>query len=151
VKNIISEKYEDVVYSDNGYLYAYSKDKYTVFDYNGNKLYSFKDLKSNLISAYKKYYITYGNGYHLYNSDSEELLSGNNIYGIATAPDQYVVYQNGNYASASLSPESRAAVEQLFASCSQGGPTPHNYTNFRSNGSEKYGGTILEPGGNRYK
>jgi hypothetical protein len=76
---------------------------------------------------------------------------GNNIYGIATAPDQYVVYQNGNYASASLSPESRAAVEQLFASCAQGGPTPHNYTNFRSNGSEKYGGTILEPGGNRYK
>ena len=42
VKKIISEKYEDVVYSDNGYLYAYSKDKYTVFDYNGNKLYRFK-------------------------------------------------------------------------------------------------------------
>ncbi|MCR5483934.1 MAG: hypothetical protein K6E99_05975 [Bacilli bacterium] len=76
---------------------------------------------------------------------------GNNIYGIATAEDQYVVYQNGDYASASLSPESRVAVEQLFASCSQGGPTPHDYTSFRSNGSEKYGGTILEPGGNRYK
>ena len=76
---------------------------------------------------------------------------GKNIYGIATAPNQYVVYQNGNYASASLSPESRAAVEALFASCGQGGATPHGFTSFRSNGSTGYGGTILEEGGNRYK
>ena len=50
------------------------------------------DLKSNLISVYKKYYITYGNGYHLYNSDSEELLSGNNIYGIS----DYMIFVDNN-------------------------------------------------------
>lgn len=75
---------------------------------------------------------------------------GNDIYKIATAKNQYVVYQNGNYASASLSPASRAAVDQLFASAAAGGGTVHPYSSFRSNGSTSYGGTILEPGGNRY-
>ena len=75
---------------------------------------------------------------------------GNDIYKIATAKNQYVVYQNGNYASASLSPESRAAVDTLFATAAAGGGTVHPYSSFRSNGSTSYGGTILEPGGNRY-
>jgi len=76
---------------------------------------------------------------------------GNNIYSLATAPNQYVVYQNGNYKGATLSAESRAAVEALFAQCAAGGNPPHGYQSFRSNGSTGYGGTILEPGGNRYK
>lgn len=76
---------------------------------------------------------------------------GNDIYRLATAPNQYVVYQNGNYKSAALSPESRAAVEALFANCAAGGTPPHGYQSFRSNGSTDYGGNILEPGGNRYK
>ena len=76
---------------------------------------------------------------------------GNNIYNIATAPGQYVVYEKGIYKNAYLSPASRAAVEQLFASCAQGGATPHNFKSFRSNYVTSYGGTILQPGGNRYK
>ena len=75
---------------------------------------------------------------------------GNDIYKIATAKNQYVVYQNGNYASASLSPESRAAVDTLFASAAAGGGTVHPYSSFRSNGSTGYNGVVLEPGGNRY-
>jgi len=75
---------------------------------------------------------------------------GNDIYKIATAKHQYVVYETGKYKSASLSPESRAAVDQLFASCAMGGNTAHGYSSFRSHGSTGYKGTVLEPGGNRY-
>ena len=75
---------------------------------------------------------------------------GNDIYKIATAKHQYVVYETGKYKSASLSPESRAAVDQLFASAAMGGATAHNYSSFRSHGSTGYKGTVLEPGGNRY-
>jgi hypothetical protein len=88
VKRIITEKYDDVVYfDDSNYLYAYNQKKqheYTVFDYNGNKLYEINsENRLNIISVYKKYYITYENEYHLYNSESEEIISGNNIYGIS--------------------------------------------------------------------
>lgn len=76
---------------------------------------------------------------------------GNDIYKVATAKNQYVVYQNGNYMTAALTPESRAAVDSLFASASVGGTTAHNYQSFRSSGSTSYGGTQLVPGGNRYK
>lgn len=76
---------------------------------------------------------------------------GNDIYKVATAKNQYVVYQNGNYKSAALTPESRAAVDLLFTSASTGGATAHNYQSFRSSGSTSYGGTQLVPGGNRYK
>lgn len=75
---------------------------------------------------------------------------GNDIYKIATAKHQYVVYETGKYKSASLSPESRAAVDQLFASAAMGGATAHGYSSFRSHGSTGYKGTVLEPGGNRY-
>ena len=91
VKKIISEKYDDVVYYDNGYLYAYSKNEYSVFDHNGNRLYSFSN-PSEITLVSKKYYITYDNGYHLYNSESEELLSGNNIYGIS----DYMIFVDNN-------------------------------------------------------
>lgn len=76
---------------------------------------------------------------------------GNNIYNIATAPNQYVVYQNGQYQGAALSPESRAAVDQLFSISANGGSTAHNFQSFRSHNSTSYGGSILTPGGNRYK
>lgn len=76
---------------------------------------------------------------------------GNDIYKLATAKNQYVVYQNGRYKTAMLTPESMAAVNQLFTTAAAGGPTAHNYQSFRSNGSKSYGGTILSPGGNRYK
>lgn len=93
VKKIISEKYEDIVYFDNGYLYATNNNEYVIYDYNGNKLYSFNDLnKSNVVGISKKYYIIYKNGYHLYNSESEEITSGNNIYGIS----DYMIYVDNN-------------------------------------------------------
>ena len=78
---------------------------------------------------------------------------GNDIYKLATAKDQYVVYQNGDAASAVLNADSRAAVDNLFAIASMGGSTTHNYQSFRSYGSTSYGGTILDPEhkGNRYK
>lgn len=76
---------------------------------------------------------------------------GNDIFKLATAKNQYVVYQTGRYKTAMLNPESQAAVNQLFATAAAGGPTAHNFQSFRSNGSKSYGGTILSPGGNRYK
>ena len=76
--------------------------------------------------------------------------AGNDLYKIATAPNQYVVYQTGKSANASLSPESRAAVDNLLATTSMGGATDHIYQSFRSNGSTSYSNTILTPGGNRY-
>lgn len=97
VKKIISEKYEDVVYFENSnYLYAYNKTKnhvYTVFDYNGNKLYEINNNnKLNIVSVSKKYFITYDNGYHLYNNESKEIVSGNNIYGIS----DYMIFVDNN-------------------------------------------------------
>lgn len=73
------------------------------------------------------------------------------IKTLATNKDQYVVYQNGSYLKSSLSPEAIAAVETEFANAAMGGMTTHNYDCFRSNGSTSYGGTIINPGGNRYK
>ena len=74
---------------------------------------------------------------------------GNDIYKLATARDQYVVYQNGTYQTAALTPESRAAVDQLFASASAGGATAHQYQSFRSKTSSS--GTQLVSGGNKYR
>lgn len=76
---------------------------------------------------------------------------GHDLFSVATARDQYVVFQNGSYKSSMLSPESTAAVNSLLLSTASGGPTSHIYSSFRSNGSSKYGGTILVAGGNRYK
>ena len=75
----------------------------------------------------------------------------NDLYKIATAPNQYVVFQTGRYLNSGLSPEARAACDALLAQTSVGGATPHLFQSFRSNGSTGYGGTILTPGGNRYK
>ena len=84
-KNIVSEKYEDVVYfEDSNCLYAYSKNQYTVFDYNGNKLYSFNNIsKDNIVTVSKKYYIIRDNVYHVYNINGEELVSGDNSFYIS--------------------------------------------------------------------
>ena len=92
VKEIISEKYENVVYFDNSYLYAYKDNEYTIYDYNGNKLYSFDGTNINIVSASKKYFITKDDVYHLYNYNYEEMVSGNNIYGI----NDYLIYVDGN-------------------------------------------------------
>lgn len=97
VKNIIKEKYTDVVYFDNSnYLYAYNKSdnyEYAVFDYNGNKLYEFiNHNKLDIVTVSKKYFITKEDNYHLYNSDAEEIITGDNIYGIS----DYLIYADGN-------------------------------------------------------
>ena len=92
IKKIITEKYENVVYFDNSYLYAYKDNEYTVFDYNGNKLYSFEDSDLNIISVSKKYFITKDYNYHLYNTNYEEIVSGNNIYGIT----DYLIFVDNN-------------------------------------------------------
>ena len=97
VKNIINEKYDEVIYSDNSnYLYAYNKTdnyEYSVFDYNGNKLYEFNNHnKLDIVTVSKKYFITKENEYHLYNSDSKEILSGNNIYSI----NEYLIFVDNN-------------------------------------------------------
>lgn len=82
-KKIISEKYEDIVSFDNSYLCAYKENEYTIFDYNGNRLYSFNSPKGlDVVSATKKYFITRDNNYHLFNVNYEEIVSGENIYGI---------------------------------------------------------------------
>ncbi len=85
VKKIISEKYEDVVYFDNSNcLYAYSNNQYTVYDYNGNRLYTFGNVsKDNIIAISKKYYIIKKDNYHLYNINNEEIASGDNIYYVS--------------------------------------------------------------------
>ena len=92
IKKIITEKYENVVYFDNSYLYAYKENEYTIFDYNGNKLYSFEDSNLNIVTVSKKYFITKDNNYHLYNTNYEEIVSGNNIYGIT----DYLVFVDNN-------------------------------------------------------
>lgn len=91
VKKIINERYEDVKYFDNSYLYAYNDNEYTIFDYNGNKLYVINN-KKDIVSVSKKYYISRDNNYHLYNINSEELASGNNIYGI----NDYLIFVDNN-------------------------------------------------------
>ena len=97
VKNIINEKYDEVVYFENSnYLYAYNKTdnyEYAVFDYNGNKLYEFNNHnKLNITTVSKKFFITKENEYHLYNSDSEEIMSGNSIYPIS----EYLIFADNN-------------------------------------------------------
>ena len=48
-----------------------------------------------------------------------------------------------------LTPESKAAVDQLFASAANGGETAHAFQSFRSKGSPN--GIQLVPGGNKYR
>ena len=57
VKKIIKEKYEDVEYFDNSYLYARNKTDYDVYDYNGNKLYTFNNNDNDIVTVSKKYFI----------------------------------------------------------------------------------------------
>lgn len=96
VKNIIREKYDEVYYSNDNYIYTLNKNnnyEYTVFDLNGNKLYTFYgNKKLDIISVSNKYFITKDNKYHLYNSLYEELREGDNIYSITN----YLVYVDGN-------------------------------------------------------
>lgn len=97
VKKIISEKYDDIKYFDNSnYLYAYKKTnnhEYTVFDYNGNKLYEFNDSnKLDIVTVSKKYFVVKENNYHLYNSNYEEIITGNDIYPIS----DYLIFVDNN-------------------------------------------------------
>ena len=97
VKKIITEKYEEVqYYDDSNYLCAYNKKidyEYDVYDYNGNKLYSFNNPnKLDIISVSKKYFIVKENKYHLYNSNAEEIVTGNNIYPIS----DYLIFVDDN-------------------------------------------------------
>ena len=83
VKKIINENYNDVKYYDDSCLYAYNNKEYAVFDYNGNKLYSFSNIeKEDIITVSKKYYITKDSTYHLYDINSKEIISGKKIYSI---------------------------------------------------------------------
>lgn len=95
VKKIIREKYKDIIYFENSsYICAYSND-YTcdVYDYNGNKIYSFyNNKKSTITYVSKDYYIIHDGDYHLYDKNSKELFCGNNIYGI----NDYLVFADNN-------------------------------------------------------
>ncbi len=87
VKNIVKEKYDKVYFDkESNYIYTLRKDdtySYEVFDLHGNKLYSIKsDKELDIEIVMKKYYITHDEKYHLYNSDNEEIKTGNNIEGI---------------------------------------------------------------------
>ena len=75
---------------------------------------------------------------------------GNNLHTIATRPGQYVVYEHGNYKTAALTPESRAACDALLASTASGLPADHVFQSFRSAASTSYSNNQLVPGGNRY-
>ena len=79
---------------------------------------------------------------------------GNDIYRIAAAPGQFTGYTvaSKNPQGHVLNEESRKAVDELFASCAEGGETTHNYTFFRSNDSYGYDGIVLDRTGrgNRY-
>ena len=83
VKDIIKEKYDKVHY-DKDYIYTLKKKediyKYSCFDLNGNKLYSFESNKKiNIIKVMKKYYITYDGEYHLFNIDNKEITKAKEI------------------------------------------------------------------------
>ena len=92
-KRIIKEKYEDIVYFDNSYLYARNGSNYDVYDYNGNRLYSFSNIdRDHIVSVSKKYFIVKDNGYHVYNPNFEKVISGNNIYGI----NENLIYVDNN-------------------------------------------------------
>ena len=96
VKNIINERYDEVVYLGNNYIYAFNKGnnyEYTVFDLNGNKLYGFENKNLlNIVTVSKKYFITKDDEYHLYNDLYEEINKGDNIYSIS----DYLIYVDGN-------------------------------------------------------
>lgn len=93
VKKIIGEDYSQVhYYDDSNYLCAYQNGKFVVFDYNGNKLYSFYGMPEEKVeSVSKKYYIKkINNIYYLYNSNSEKIASGNYIYPL----NDYLIYKD---------------------------------------------------------
>ena len=92
VKKIIKEKYEDVEYFDNSYLYARNKTDYDVYDYNGNKLYTFNNNDNDIVTVSKKYFILKDNKYHIYNINKEEIISGDTIYGI----NDYLIFVDNN-------------------------------------------------------
>ena len=96
IKNIIKEKYDDIIYTGDNYIYAYNKKdnyEYSVFDLNGNLLYGFtSNSKLNIKSVSNKYFITKDNKYHLYNDLYEELKSSDKIYPIS----DYLIYVDGN-------------------------------------------------------
>ena len=74
---------------------------------------------------------------------------GTNPIKQATAPSQFVVYQNGNYKQYTngQAPETvKQAVNDAL-----NGVRNHNYLSFRSNGSTKYSSNMITETGNRYK
>lgn len=93
VNNIIKEKYDKVVYSNKAmYAYSFIKTddiyKYSVFDLHGNRLYSFKSSKElNIVTAMKKYFIVFDDGYHLYNQDNEKIIDAK----VIEALNDYIV------------------------------------------------------------
>lgn len=89
VKNIIKNKYQEVKYDKvTRYLYAYNDNEYEVFDNNGNKLYRIDgDVKLNIVSVTKNYYIILKNEYYIYNDMNELITSSKN----AAALNNYLI------------------------------------------------------------
>ena len=75
---------------------------------------------------------------------------GDNLYVQMTAPDQFVVYQNGSYAKylgQTLLPGYQAVIDFLSNTSEV---EAHDYLSFRSNDSVVEGSIQLVVGGNRY-
>lgn len=75
--------------------------------------------------------------------------NGGTPVDIATAPNQFVVYQHGSYKSYmnGRAPETVVtAVKDALA-----GVRNHKYYSFRSNGTTGYSSNMISPTGNRYK
>lgn len=96
VKNIIKEKYDEIVYLGDNYIYTYNKGRnyyYSVFDLNGNRLYSFNsDKLLDIVSLSKKYFITKDDNYHLYSDNFEKIIDGEKITKIS----DYLINVDGN-------------------------------------------------------
>lgn len=75
---------------------------------------------------------------------------GNNIYEQLTAPNQFVVYQNGNYKKflGRTDLVGYQAVIDFLSNTS--GCDCHNYLSFRANGIKVDGSVMLVKGGNNY-
>lgn len=75
---------------------------------------------------------------------------GNNIYEQLTAPNQFIVYQNGRYKEylgKTELPGYQAVIDFLSNTCSL---KAHNYLAFRSNQTKIDGSIMLVSGGNNY-
>ena len=76
---------------------------------------------------------------------------GTTPWEVVVADKQFQAYGAGHYKKYA-NHQYDESTEYIVASTLNGNmDTTHNWESFRSNGSTKYGGTILTPGGNRYK